>query len=148
MGETIIFQHFEVETRPDGSSVELGRGAMGITYKAWDTSLRVPVALKVINPQHLHSETVRQRFVREARAAARLRHRNIATVFHLGQSGDTWFYAMEFINGETLEARVRRSGPVAETIALRIADQVARALNAAAQHGLVHRDIKPANLML
>ena len=148
MPETAIFDHYEVLTRDDGSLFELGRGAMGITYKAFDTSLRIPVALKVINSTYLNSEVARQRFVREARSAARLRHRHVASVFHLGTEGDTWFYAMEFIDGETLDALIKRQGPLPPVVALTITAQVARALNAAAQHELVHRDIKPANLML
>jgi serine/threonine protein kinase/TPR repeat protein len=148
MPETAIFDHYEVLTRDDGSLFELGRGAMGITYKAFDTSLRIPVALKVINSTYLNSEVARQRFVREARSAAQLRHRNVASVFHLGTEGETWFYAMEFIDGETLDSLIKRQGPLYSISALNIAGQVARALNAAAQHGLVHRDIKPSNLML
>ena len=148
MPETAIFDHYEVLTRDDGSLFELGRGAMGITYKAFDTSLRIPVALKVINATYLNSDVARQRFVREARSAAKLRHRNVATVFHLGTEGDTWFYAMEFIDGETLDALIKRQGTLSPAVALTITGQVARALNAAVQHELVHRDIKPANLML
>ncbi len=148
MPETAIFDHYEVLTRDDGSLFELGRGAMGITYKAFDTSLRIPVALKVINAAYLNSEVARQRFVREARSAAKLRHRNVATVFHLGTEGDTWFYAMEFIDGETLDGLIKRQGPLSPALALTITEQVARALNAAALQELVHRDIKPANLML
>lgn len=148
MPETAVFDHYEVFTRDDGSLFELGRGAMGITYKAFDTSLRIPVALKVINATYLNSEVARQRFVREARSAAQLRHRHVASVFHLGTEGDTWFYAMEFIDGETLDTLIKRQGPLNPILALSITGQVARALNAAAQHGLVHRDIKPANLML
>ena len=148
MPETAIFDHYEVLTRDDGSLFELGRGAMGITYKAFDTSLRIPVALKVINATYLNSEVARQRFVREARSAAQLRHRNVASVFHLGTEGESWFYAMEFIDGETLDGLIKRQGPLSPILALTITAQVARALNAASQHGLVHRDIKPANLML
>ena len=148
MPEADIFDHYEVQTRDDGSLYELGRGAMGITYKAFDTSLRMTVALKVINATYLNSEVARQRFVREARSAAKLRHRHVASVFHLGTEGDTWFYAMEYIDGETVEALIKRQGPLAPLMALTITAQVARALNAASQVGLVHRDIKPANLML
>ncbi|MEI6340285.1 MAG: hypothetical protein WCQ57_17165, partial [Verrucomicrobiota bacterium] len=95
MAETVRFQHFEVLKNGDGSLFELGRGAMGITYKAFDTNLRCHVALKVINASYLHSEVARQRFLREARAAAALRHPNVATVFHLGSEDDNYFYAME-----------------------------------------------------
>lgn len=148
MPETVSFEHYEVLTRDDGSLYELGRGAMGVTYKAFDTSLKVPVALKVINATYLNSEVAQQRFVREAQSAAKLRHRNVATVYHLGTEGDAWFYAMEFIDGETVDALVKRHGPLEPVLALQVVAQVARALNAAVPHALVHRDIKPANLML
>ena len=148
MPETTVFDHYEVLLREDGSLFELGRGAMGITYKAFDTNLRCPVALKVINAASINSEVARQRFVREARSAAQLRHRNVASVFHLGLDADTYFYAMEFIEGETVESLVHRQGPLPPILAFRIAVQVSRALNAAQKHDLVHRDIKPSNLML
>ncbi|MEP7079061.1 MAG: protein kinase, partial [Chthoniobacterales bacterium] len=148
MAEKIAFDHYEVLTREDGSLFELGRGAMGITYKAFDTNLRVNVALKVINAKYLESEIAQQRFMREARAAAQLRHPNVASVFHLGTSRDAFFYAMEFVDGETVESFIKRQGPVDPVIALRMTLQVTRALAAAAKHHLVHRDIKPANLML
>ena len=148
MAETETFQHYQVLKHPDGSLWELGRGAMGVTYKAFDTSLRCQVALKVINAAFLDSDMARQRFLREARAAAGLSHSNVASVFHLGEESGNYFYAMEFIAGETLEAFVRRHGPLSPGLALKITLQVARALRAASREGLVHRDIKPANLML
>ncbi|MBV9876445.1 MAG: protein kinase [Verrucomicrobia bacterium] len=148
MPEAEKFEHFQVLSHPDGSPWELGRGAMGVTYKAFDTNLRCDVALKVINPQFLSSDTARQRFVREARAAAQLRHPNVATVFHLGNSGDGFFYVMEYVDGETVESRIRREGPFSAEQAIRIARQVARALVAAERQKLVHRDIKPSNIML
>ncbi|HTD16366.1 MAG TPA: protein kinase [Chthoniobacterales bacterium] len=148
MPEAEKFEHFQVLSHPDGSPWELGRGAMGVTYKAFDTNLRCDVALKVINPQFLSSDTARQRFVREARAAAQLRHPNVATVFHLGNSGDGFFYVMEYVDGETVESRIRWEGPFGADVALRITRQVARALVAAERHKLVHRDIKPSNIML
>ena len=147
MAEMVRFQHFELSRREDGSLYELGRGAMGITYKAFDTNLRCHVALKVINSAYLNSETAQQRFLREARAAAALRHPNVATVFHLGREGDDYFYAMEFVDGETIEAYIKRAGAVPVLMALKIAAQVARALGAAQKQGLVHRDIKPSNIM-
>lgn len=148
MQESIRFQHFEVLRREDGSLFELGRGAMGVTYKAFDTNLRCHVALKVISPAYLDSEIARERFLREARAAAAIRHPNVATVFHLGNEDETWFYAMEFVDGETVEQMMQRDGAVPVEMALEITDQVARALGAAQKQGLVHRDIKPSNLML
>lgn len=148
MAEPVRFQHFEVARKEDGSLFELGRGAMGITYKAYDTNLRCQVCLKVINSAFLNSETARQRFLREARAAAALRHPNVATVFHLGNEGENYFYAMEFVDGETVEAFMKREGAIPPVLALEIASQVCRALGAAERQGLVHRDIKPSNLML
>ena len=148
MSEGEKFEHFQVLSHPDGSPWELGRGAMGVTYKAFDTNLRCDVALKVINPQFLSSDTARQRFIREARAAAQLRHPNVATVFHLGSSGDGYFYVMEYVDGETVESRIRREGPFRPELALQITRQVARALIAAERQKLVHRDIKPSNIML
>lgn len=142
------YQQYEVLKREDGSLWELGRGAMGITYKAFDTNLRFAVALKVINSAYLESDTARQRFLREARAAAALRHPNVASVFNLGTDNENYFYVMEFIDGETVEARVKRSGPMKPAEALNVALQVARALAVAAKQQLVHRDLKPTNLML
>ncbi len=147
-GTTNRFQHYELLRRDDGSPWELGRGTMGVTYKAFDVNLRCEVALKVVNPALIHHPNARERFIREARAAARLRHRNIATVYHLGNDGERFFYAMEFIDGETLDALVRRQGPLAPDAALRVLLQVARALAAAARQGVIHRDIKPGNLMV
>ena len=142
------YQHYQVLRREDGSLWELGRGAMGITYKAFDTNLRCTVALKVINNTYLDSEIARQRFLREARAAAALRHQNVASVFHLGSDHDSYFYAMEYIDGETVDAYMAAKGKMEPVEALRICLQVTRALAAAARQQLVHRDLKPANLML
>jgi serine/threonine protein kinase/Tfp pilus assembly protein PilF len=121
---------------------------MGVTYKAFDTNLRCPVALKVINARYLDSEGARRRFVREARSAARIRHPNVASVFHLGTKGRDYFYAMEFVEGETLAQFIKRHGRFNVLLALDIASQVAAALGAAQKEQIVHRDIKPANLML
>ncbi len=144
------FQHYEVELRADGDGLhELGRGAMGITYKARDVNLDVPVALKVINAPLSGHPAIRERFRREARSAALLRHPHVASVFHFGETPEgQCFYAMEFIEGETLEQRVRRDGPLPAALAIEITRQVAEALVAADHRGLVHRDLKPGNLML
>jgi serine/threonine protein kinase/TPR repeat protein len=142
------YQHYQLLKREDGSLWELGRGAMGITYKAFDTNLRCPVALKVINNAYLQSEVARHRFLREARAAAALRHQNVASVFHLGTDHDSYFYAMEFIDGETVDDCMKRKGRFEPLEALNIVLQVSRALAAAEKQQLVHRDLKPANLML
>jgi Protein kinase domain len=103
------FDHYQVATHTDGSLVELGRGAMGITFKAVDTVLGNEVALKVIDARIAALSEARERFLREARAAARLRHPNVASVFYYGtrKSDGQCFYAMELVEGETLEARLR-----------------------------------------
>jgi serine/threonine protein kinase len=144
------FDHYEVLMREDGTLFELGRGAMGITFKASDTVLGHDVALKVIDTRIAAQPEARERFLREARAAARLRHPNVASVFYYGvrEIDGQCFFAMELIEGETLEARLRRSGPLPTALALEVIAQIAKALVAAEAQGLVHRDLKPANLML
>ena len=144
------FQHYEVSASSDGVTPwELGRGAMGTTYHAIDINLGSPVALKVIGTRYSADRAARERFRREAQAAAQLRHPNVATVFHFGETpAGQCFYAMELVEGETLEARVRRDGPLPVSVTLDIAEQIARALAAAEKHGLVHRDLKPSNVMV
>ena len=142
------FEHYELVTGEDGKPVELGRGAMGVTYKAFDVDLRCPVALKVISERYLGDESARLRFLREARAAARLRHSNVASVLHLGRIGQNYFYAMEFVEGETLENLIKRSGRLEVKLALEIGAQVAAGLAAVHKQNLVHRDIKPSNIMV
>ena len=145
------FGGYEIDHREDGSLYELGRGAMGVTYRATDTSLQRKVALKIIKTEIAkRSADARERFMREARAAAAIRHENIATVHQFGMRLETgqYFYAMELIEGETLEQRVRRAGPLDARTTVAIAQQVTSALAAAEKRGLIHRDLKPANLML
>src|SRR5438034_6281995 len=145
------FGVYEIDCHPDGSLYELGRGAMGVTYRATDTSLQRKVALKIIKTDIAErSADARERFMREARAAAALRHENIATVYQFGMRLEPgqYFYAMELIEGETLDERVRRAGTLDARTTIEIAKQVTSALAAAEKHGLVHRDLKPGNLML
>ena len=142
------FEYYELVTGEDGKPVELGRGAMGVTYKAFDVDLRCPVAIKVISERYLGDESARLRFLREARAAARLRHSNVASVLHLGRTGQNYFYAMEFVEGETLENLIKRSGRLEVKFALEIATQVAAGLAAVHKQKFVHRDIKPSNIMV
>jgi serine/threonine-protein kinase len=149
--ESMRFGVYEVDCHADGSLCELGRGAMGVTYRATDTSLQRKVALKIIKTDIAErSADARERFVREARAAAALRHEHIATVYQFGMRLETgqYFYAMELIEGETLDERVHRAGPLDARTTIGIGVQVTSALAAAEKHGLVHRDLKPANLML
>jgi serine/threonine protein kinase len=142
------FEHYEVLKREDGTPLELGRGAMGVTYKALDVDLRCPVTLKVISERYLGDELARLRFLREARAAASVRHPNVASVLHLGRTGSSYFYAMEFVEGETLEHLIKRSGRVEVKLALEITTQVAAGLAAVHKQKIVHRDIKPSNIMV
>jgi len=145
------FGVYEIERLPDGSLYELGRGAMGVTYRAVDASLQRKAALKIIKIGIAGRRAeAHERFMREARMAAALRHENIATVFQFGIREETGqcFYAMELIEGETLEERVRRTGPLNVRTTIDIAQQVIAALGAAEKRGLIHRDLKPANLML
>jgi serine/threonine protein kinase len=121
---------------------------MGITYKAFDIHLQCQVALKIINTELIGDASARHRFVREARAAASVRHPNVASVFHLGRTGDNYFYAMEFAEGETLGNLIKRSGRLEAKLALEIATQVAAGLGAVHEQNLVHRDIKPTNIMV
>jgi serine/threonine protein kinase len=142
------FEHYELVTGEDGNSVEPGRGAMGVTYKAFDVDLRCPVTLKAISERYLGDKSARLRFLREARAAASVRHPNVASVFHLGRTGSGYFYGMEFVEGETLENLIKRSGRLDVKLALEIAAQVAAGLGAIHEENLVHRDIKPTNIMV
>src|SRR5580765_1702671 len=151
LGCSTRFGVYEIDCYADGNLCELGRGAMGVTYRATDTSLQRKVALKIIKTDIAERSTdARERFVREARAAAALRHEHIATVYQFGMRFETgqYFYAMELIEGETLDERVHRAGPLDTRSTIGIAQQVTSALGAAEKHGLVHRDLKPANLML
>src|ERR1700751_2995223 len=142
------YAHFEVETGADGFPVELGSGAIATTYRARDTVLNSVVALKVIDRKVAQIPGGRSRFLREARAAAQIRHPNVARVTHYGEQDGECFYVMELVEGQTLEAKVRREGPMPLAVALEVIEQVARALAAAEKCGVVHRDIKPSNIML
>ncbi len=142
------FDRYDVMCREDGSMFRLGQGKTSSSYKALDLDLQVPVVLKVIRQEFLEDEQARKRFLREARAAALLRHPNVAMIYRLGEEDGTCFYAREFIEGETLDAKVNRDGPLAVTEALNVALQVAQALVAVKKMNLVHRDVKPSNLMI
>jgi serine/threonine protein kinase len=142
------FEHYQILKNEDQSLMELGHGSMGVTYKALDVQLQRPVALKIINSKFIGDASARQRFAREARAAASFRHQNVASVYHLGEIGGDYFYAMEFVDGETLEKIIRHAGRLSADLALEIVAQVAAGLDAIHKQHLVHRDIKPSNVML
>src|ERR1700675_987223 len=122
----VRFGVYEIDCHADGSVCELGRGAMGVTYRATDTSLQRKVSLKIIKTDIAErSADARERFMREARAAAALRHENIATVYQFGMRLETgqYFYAMELIEGETLDERVHGAGPLDPRSTIGIAQQ-------------------------
>ncbi|MGA7273928.1 MAG: serine/threonine-protein kinase, partial [Candidatus Udaeobacter sp.] len=144
------FGTYAIARHDDGTLWELGRGAMGITFRALDVSLNRTVALKIIHTTIAWENTSLERFLREARSAAALRHPNIATVYHFGIREETGqcFYAMELVEGETLDMRIKRTGPMNPLEVIYIAQEIADALAAAEARGLVHRDLKPANIMI
>jgi serine/threonine-protein kinase len=127
----------------------LGRGGMGIVYRAEDEKLRRMVALKTLPTASASEPERRARFMREARSAAALTHPNIATIYEVGEEDAGVYIAMELVEGETLRARIEREGGAIETTtALRIARGIARGLARAHAKGVVHRDLKPENVML
>ena len=126
---------------------KLGEGGMGVVYKAEDTSLDRPVALKFLAAHLVSDEDIRKRFEREAKAAAALNHPNICTVHEISEANARTFIAMAFLEGEGLDKKIE-AGPLKLKDALDIAIQTAQGLQAAHEKGIVHRDIKPANLMV
>jgi serine/threonine protein kinase len=124
----------------------LGRGAMGTVYLAIDTQLDRPVALKT--PQFDNDGDLLERFHREARAAAALRHPNICPIYDFGQIDGTHFISMAYIEGQTLAALIETAQPQPVKQVLGIARKIAQALQEAHEHGIVHRDLKPSNVML
>lgn len=126
----------------------LGRGAMGTVYKARQVKMRRDVALKVIHTTISSQKDFVPRFLREARTVARLSHGNIVAGYDVGQVEDLCYLAMEYVEGESCQAKLTRLGRLDEPMVLQIGLQVARALEHAHRHGVVHRDVKPANIML
>ena len=127
---------------------ELGRGGMGVVFKVQDLTLNRLVAIKVLPPLLAQRPDLKERFLREARTAARLNHPNIVPIHAVEEHGNLLFFVMAFIEGETLEDRVVRTGPLPLGEAMRIFHEVSWALAEAHREGVVHRDIKPANVIL
>jgi serine/threonine protein kinase len=141
------FAYYEVLRRADGSLWELGKGGMGVTYKAFDSKLKVDVVLKLPHEHLMGSERNLRLFLREARAAAKVRHPNIAAVIHLNDE-PPYYYVMEFVAGQPLDRLLKEHGTLPVGESLDILDQIAAALNALSGSQIVHRDLKPANLIL
>ena len=124
----------------------LGSGGMGLVFSAWDARLHRDVAIKLLKDEYLNP-TMRSRFLGEARAASRLNHPNICTIFDIGEEQDCPYMVMELLKGETLRGLMQQ-GPIATEAILQVATQAADALSVAHEQGIVHRDIKPANVVL
>lgn len=127
---------------------ELGRGGMGVVYLAREVRLDRPVALKVLPPVLAAQPGPRERFLREARTAAKLSHPNIVPIYAVDEVGEFVFFAMAYVDGETLAERVRRRGPLPPSETARVLREVAWALAYAHGQGVIHRDVKPDNIML
>ncbi len=144
----LVFGHFRVAAHTDGSPVELGRGAMGVTYKAFDERLRIDVALKLITPAQIDNPKAQTSFLREARAAARVHHSNVASVVFLNDTPGNFFYAMEFVEGQPMREWMRAHPSLPPLTVIGLAIQIARGLEAIHEQEIVHRDLKPTNLMM
>ncbi|WP_328498341.1 serine/threonine protein kinase [Streptomyces sp. NBC_00414] len=127
---------------------EVGRGGMAVVYRAKDLRLDRTVALKLLAPELARNDTFRKRFTYESRVAAAIDHPHIVPVFEAGETDGVLYIAMRYVAGRDLRHLLDKEGPLAITVATRIAVQVASALDAAHDHGLVHRDVKPGNVLV
>src|SRR5213082_1912080 len=127
---------------------ELGRGGMGVVYLAQDVALERPVALKLLQPHLASQPALKQRFLNEARIAAKLSHPNIIPIFAVDDIDDVVFFAMAFVDGETLGHRIRSRGPVTPSELGNILRDVGWGLAYAHAQGVVHRDVKADNIMI
>ena len=125
----------------------LGAGGMGEIFEAYDTDLHRTVAIKVLASKHIEDETMKQRFLREARMASQLNHPNIATIYEIGEAAGNPYIVMEYVEGETLADRLV-NGPLDLKEIFEVGEQAACALAEAHERGVVHRDIKSANIMI
>ncbi len=132
---------YEIERR-------IGSGGMGVVFKAIDSELNRPVAVKVLAPHLSRNGAARLRFSRESRAAAAVVHEHVVAIHNVEANADHPYIVMQYVSGESLQSRVDRVGPLDSQQILRIGVQAARGLAAAHQQGIIHRDIKPANILL
>ncbi len=141
-----LADRYRIERRPDGSLALLGQGGTATVYLAQDVRHDRPVALKVVHPT-LAASVGPERFLREIRFIARLSHPHILPLFDSGEADGMLFYVMPYLAGESLRQRLEREGRLPVTAAIRVAREVALALDYAHRHGLIHRDIKPENIL-
>jgi len=127
---------------------EVGRGGMGVVYRARDERLKRPVAIKVLPPELAFRPDIRARFMREAETAARVSHPHIVPIHAVGEADDLVYFVMGYVDGESLAVRLKRRGRLAVEEVRRIARETADALAAAHQQGVIHRDVKPDNILL
>ncbi|MFD8816709.1 serine/threonine-protein kinase [Streptomyces sp. NPDC059627] len=127
---------------------EIGRGGMAVVYRATDLRLDRTVALKLLAPEMARNDTFRRRFTHESRVAAALDHPHIVPIFEAGETDGVLYIAMRYVSGPDLRALLDKEGVLPVDAALRIAAQVASALDAAHEHDLVHRDVKPGNVLV
>src|SRR5262245_49130110 len=126
----------------------IGRGGMGMVFKAHDPTLDRVVAVKVISPEAKMSDEIKARFYREAHACAQLNHRNIIAIYELGDDAGRLFVVMEFLDGEKLQRVIERRAPLSLEEKLSLAVQICEGLQYAHQKGIIHRDVKPANIFV
>jgi len=127
---------------------QIGRGGMAVVFRAVDERLSRRVALKILSPVLAADEAFRQRFIRESRAAAAVDNPHIIPVFEAGEAGGILYIAMRYVHGGDLRSLLARTGPLPPERVAELVSQVASALDAAHERGLVHRDVKPANMLL
>lgn len=137
----VVFPGYEIQSK-------IAEGGMGVVYKARQISMDRLVALKVLLPKFANDQEGRERFLREARAVAKLSHPNVVAGIDAGEVGGVYYFVMEYLDGEPMDQELRRRGPLPWREAVAIVYQVALALDHADRHGIVHRDVKPGNIML
>ncbi len=126
----------------------IGRGAMGVVFKAFEPSLRRHVAIKMLAAELAVSEIARQRFAREARAAAAIQHVNVVAIYQVGEAAGLPYLAMEYVRGRCLESHVQQHGPMPVPLLVSVGRQIAAGLAVAHAKGIIHRDVKPANILV
>ena len=127
---------------------EIGKGGMGVVYLGYDPMLDRQVAVKVLAPHLVWEPGFVERFLREARAAARLKHASLVTIYDVGQEGDWYYFVMEYLEGQTVSQIIRQKGALTNEQVLYVLRRLADALDYAHSCGLVHRDVKPANIIV